>query len=328
MNPIVDKLAEQFDASAEFVQAILSSKNYLGLASESTDINGFIDATGDAWKYISYALGTNSRSKHSLDRMLALASPDYVGRALDIGCGYGGFMRAFVDKGFQAHGIEIDSRLAELAKCNLGASCPDSMVYVGDLFSGDLRLGGFDLITINDVFEHLTNPIRAFNMLSEMLNPGGVLGIYAPNGKSIFYATSDPHNRVFASSILPYPLAKSYVQSMLNSSGYGLGEYFSIEQFRDLCRRNGLDFKYRSHDGGERPEYASKYLSDLINTFNQSDFRTKIDPLVVSTIEYYFWQYIREFAEAASNSVSGTDYCDFNDKYLARAWAIVCKKDA
>lgn len=41
MNSIVDKLAEQFDASTEFVQAILNSKNYLGLASESTDINSF-----------------------------------------------------------------------------------------------------------------------------------------------------------------------------------------------------------------------------------------------------------------------------------------------
>lgn len=258
--------------------------------------------------------------------MLALASPDRTGRALDIGCGYGGFMRAFVDKGFQAHGIEIDNRLAELVRCNLGASSPDSVVYVGDLFSGDLRLGGFDLITINDVFEHLMNPVRAFNMLSEMLNPGGVLGIYAPNGKSIFYATSDPHNRVFASSILPYPLAKSYVKSILNSSGYSLGEYFSIEKFRDLCKRNGLNFKYTHHDGAERPEHAGEYLSRLINRFNQSDFRTKTDPLVASAIEYQLWEYIRGFAEVASKSVSGTDCCEFNDKYLARAWTIICKK--
>jgi 2-polyprenyl-3-methyl-5-hydroxy-6-metoxy-1,4-benzoquinol methylase len=326
MNTIVHEISRQFDASSEFVEAILSSKNCLSLALEASDLKSFISSTGEAWKYISYALGTNLRSRASLDKMLALASPSHIGRALDIGCGYGGFMRAFADKGYQAHGIEIDSRLAELAKCNLGLSCPDSIVHVGDLFSGDLRLGSFDLITINDVFEHLMNPIRAFNMLSEMLNPGGILGIYAPNGKSVFYAASDPHNRVFASSFLPYPVAKLYVQSILNSSSYSLGEYFSIDQFCDLCKRNGLDFRYRSHDGGERPEHAAEYLSMLINNFNQSEFRTKIDPIIAATIEYHFWQYVKDFAEAAAKSASGNDYCEFNDKYLARAWTIVCKK--
>lgn len=327
MNNIINELSAKYDASPDFVQAILSSKNSLVLASESSGLESFISSSGDAWKYISYALGTNSRSKASLDKMLALASPRQTGRALDIGCGYGGFMRAFAKKGFQAHGIEIDSRLAELCKINLAESSPDSKIYVGDLFSSDLSLGNFDLITINDVFEHLLNPVGAFNILSKMLNPGGVLGIYAPNGKSIFYVNSDPHNRVFAASALPYFLAKPYVQSMLNASGYGLGEYYSLDQFEDLCKRNGLNFKYKPHDGGELPEHAGEYISSLINTFNKSNFRITLEPIVVSAIEYYFWQYIRDFSDAASQAASVTGYCDFNDKYLARAWTIVCKKD-
>jgi 2-polyprenyl-3-methyl-5-hydroxy-6-metoxy-1,4-benzoquinol methylase len=327
MSNVINELSTQYDASTDFVQAILSSKNSLALVSESPNLESFIRSTGDAWKYISYALGTNSRGKASLDKMLALASPRQNGRALDIGCGYGGFMRAFAKKGFQAHGIEIDSRLAELCKINLAESSPDSKIYVGDLFSSDLNLGSFDLITINDVFEHLLSPVGAFNILSKMLNPGGVLGIYAPNGKSIFYVNSDPHNRVFAASALPYFLAKPYVQSMLNTSGYGLGEYFSLEQFDDLCKRNELNFKYKSHDGGERPEHAGEYISDLIGNFNKSNFRITLEPIVVSAIECYFWQYVRDFSDAASKAASVTGYCDFNDKYLARAWTIVCKKD-
>ncbi len=161
-------------------------------------------ATGDSWKYVSYSLfGTNRRAKLSLDRMFALGSPDKVGSALDVGSGYGGFVKALFSRGFEAYGIEIDRHLAALAELNLRGSNPEGKVYVGDLFSGKLKLGTFDLITVNDVIEHLPDPFGAFNMLAQMLNPGGMLGIYAPNGKSIFYAASDPHNRVFGSAILP-----------------------------------------------------------------------------------------------------------------------------
>lgn len=326
MNHIVEKLAEHFDASPEFVRAILSKRDLIGLTSETPDIDAFVRATGDAWKYVAYSLGTNQRAKVSLDRMFALGAPDRAGAALDIGCGYGGFLKAFVTRGFKAYGVEIDRNLATLAELNLGGSNLDGTVYVGDLFSGDLSLGTFDLITVNDVIEHLPDPIGAFNMLARMLNPGGVIGIYAPNGKSVFYAASDPHNRVFGSSILSGPLAKTYVQAMLNSTGYGLGEYLGLDQFRDLCQRNGLGFRYQAHDGGERPENAMDYLSKFIAAYRDSDFRSRVPPLVARSVEIAIWQYLSEYSDATSRATAGKNYCDFNDIYLTRAWTIVCKK--
>lgn len=278
MNYIIEKLAGRFDVSQEFVREILTKQDVIGLASESQDIDIFMSATGDAWKYVAYSLGTNLRAKVALDRMFALGTPDHVGSALDIGCGYGGFVKEFVNRGFDAYGVEIDHDLAALAKLNLNGLNSSSNIYVGDLFSGYLNIGTFDLITVNDVIEHLPNPIDAFNMLAKMLNPGGVLGIYAPNGKSIFYATSDPHNRVFGSSILPGPLAKTYVQEILKSAGYGLGEYFELDQYCDLSKRNGLKFYYQPHDGGERPENSFDYLSDFITALRNSDFRSRVPP--------------------------------------------------
>lgn len=328
MSHIIEKLAAQFGASTAFVEAILAKRNLIELASESQDIDAFMRLTGDQWKYISYALGTNQRAKLSLDRMSAIDTPNQIGRALDIGCGYGGFMRVFLDKGFRSYGIEIDKDLAALATLNLSDTDPDrSQVFVGDIFSEDLNLGLFDLITINDVIEHLPNPIGAFNTLAGMLNPGGMLGIYAPNGKSIFYAASDPHNRVFGSSILSGPLAKSYVQTMLNSAGYGLGEYFGLGEFRDLCARNGLSFRHKPHDGGERPENAMDYLAKFTASFQNSDFKSKVPFLVARAVEIEVWQYLSEYTAAAAKATRGTAYCDFNDTYLSRAWTIVCKKE-
>nr|WP_315481652.1 class I SAM-dependent methyltransferase [uncultured Undibacterium sp.] len=328
MSLIVENLAAQFGASAAFVETILGKRNLIELAAETHDIDAFMQRTGDQWKYISYALGTNQRAKLSLDRMYAIDTPNQVGRALDIGCGYGGFMRVFLDRGFHAYGVEIDSDLAALARLNLSGTDPErSEVYVGDIFSGELSLGTFDLITINDVIEHLPNPIGAFNTLASMLNPGGMLGIYAPNGKSIFYAASDPHNRVFGSSILSGPLAKSYVQAMLKSTGYGLGEYFGLCEFRDLCARNGLSFRHKPHDGGERAENAMDYLAKFTASFQNSEFRTKVPSLIARAVEIEIWQYLSEYTTAAAKAARGTAYCDFNDTYLSRAWTIVCKKE-
>ena len=316
MSLIVNKLAEQFDASPEFVRKILGKQGLMDVASESRDVDTFAGVAGGAWKYIAYSLGTNQRAKVSLDRMLALATPDQVGRALDVGCGYGGFMNAFIQRGFTASGVEIDGHLAALARVNLGESNEDAAISVGDLFSGDLALGKFDLITVNDVIEHLADPIGAFSTLAAMLNPGGVLGIYAPNGRSIFYASEDPHNRVFGSSILPGPLARTYVQAMLNSTGYGLGEYLGIDVFRDLCDREKLRFHYLPHDGGERPERAADYLSEFIAKFRSSDFRSKVPTLVARSVEIAIWGYVAEYSGAASRATAGTGYCEFKDTYL------------
>jgi 2-polyprenyl-3-methyl-5-hydroxy-6-metoxy-1,4-benzoquinol methylase len=326
MTYTIEKLAERYDVSREFVRVILNKQNVLELSSESLDIDAFIRATGDAWKYIAYSLGTNQRAKVALDRMFALGTPNRIGTALDIGCGYGGFVKAFLSRGFDAYGVEIDKDLADLAELNLAGINLTGRIYVGDLFSGALSLGTFDLITVNDVIEHLPNPIGAFNMLAKMLNPGGMLGIYAPNGKSIFYAASDPHNRVFGSSILPGPLAKAYVQEMLNATGYGLGEYFELDHYRDLSKRNELNFCFQGHDGGERPENSFDYLSDFTTAFRNSGFRSRVSPLVARSVEIAIWEYISDYSIAASRAVTGSSYCDFNDQYLTRAWTIVCKK--
>lgn len=326
MVNIIKELSQKFVVSTDFVRAILVKHDLLPLIMEVQDVDDFVSAAGSDWKYISYALGTNLRAKSSLNKMFALSRPENTGTALDIGCGYGGFMNAFVDGGFVSHGIEIDSNLAALAELNLKGSSLETTVHVGDLFAGELTLGKFDLITVNDVMEHLPDPYEAFCTLATMLKPGGMLGIYAPNGNSIFYATSDPHNRVFGSSILPGPIAKIYVQLMLNTSNYGLGEYLGLDEFLDLCRRNGLDFLYQSHDGGERPDDAMVYLERFQAAYRDSNFRAKVPPLVARLVETEIWRYVAEYSSSVASTVSGKNYCDFNDHYLTRAWTIVCKK--
>jgi 2-polyprenyl-3-methyl-5-hydroxy-6-metoxy-1,4-benzoquinol methylase len=327
MTGIVEQITKNYDTNRDYVTAILNLKGLLEVAEQAADLDDFIKQAGDSYKYISYALNTNMRGFNSLSRMLALATPKAGGRALDVGCGYGGFMNAFAKKGFKPFGVEIDPRLADLAKINLKDSSFDFEIYVGDLFKGEVKIESYDLITVNDVLEHLSDPIAAFDQLASMLNPKGVLAIYAPNGQSIFNVTSDPHNRVLGSSSMPGMLAKTYVQAALSLSGYGLGEYLGLSTIRDLCHKNGLSFRYASHDGGERPERAIAYLKKLIDRFAETDFGSKCSPILAREVEAHMWNYVAKYSKSAAKAICGDGYLYFNDEYLARAWTICCFKE-
>ena len=323
---ILNQLAERHRISTPFVKEILTAKNLLSFASESQDADDFSVKIGDQWKYTSYALSTNLRAENSLGRMLSLEVPSHRGKALDVGCGYGGFLSAFGKQGFEAHGIEIDPHLAKLARMNLTDASFVHQIFEGDLFGEGPRLGTYDLITMNDVLEHLPDPIFAFNHLAKMLNPGGMLAIYMPNGLSIFNVTADPHNRVCGASAMPYNLASSWVRTVTRSNGYGLGEYISLESLQDLSQRNGLAFKYKPHDGGERPENARVYLKNLVDVFSSANLFQQKDQILAREAESAIWSYISKYSEGAVSGAFGKNYCHFNDTYLSRAWTITCKK--
>jgi 2-polyprenyl-3-methyl-5-hydroxy-6-metoxy-1,4-benzoquinol methylase len=326
MKSIIEQLAESFKVNAGFVNAILSRKGVLDLATQAGDLDDFVARTGADYKYIAYALGTNTRGLGGLSKMLALAAPAKGGRALDVGCGYGGFMQAFATQGYSPSGVEIDAQLADLARINLTGSPYEFDIHVGDIFTGEVKIGSFDLITVNDVLEHLHDPIAAFNTLANMLNRGGVLAIYAPNGQSVFNATADPHNRVLGSSTMPGMLAKLYVQQTLNSTGYSLGEYLELSTIADLCLRNRLRFLYTPHDGGERPEQAIAHIKKLVDRFAESSFST-CSPILAKEVQTHIWKYIANYATSAAQATSGLGYVEFIDRYLARAWTICCIKD-
>jgi SAM-dependent methyltransferase len=97
-----------------------------------------------------------------------------VETVLDVGCGTGAFLD-FVTKrlpGTRIEGIELDSERAALAR----DANPRAAVHTGDALETALELEArFDLITLWDVFEHVTAPTRLLEALSRRLAPGGVL---------------------------------------------------------------------------------------------------------------------------------------------------------
>jgi len=115
------------------------------------------------------------------------------GKVLDIGCSHGWFLD--VMKGWECHGCEIISADAEGARERHG-----ERIITGSFEDYPLREGYFDVITLQDVFDHFRDPMTALEKCHRMLRPGGLIVIkvhnvsclYAKLTGSNFYAFIPP----------------------------------------------------------------------------------------------------------------------------------------
>ena len=97
-------------------------------------------------------------------------------RILDIGSGPGFFLKTAKDRGWTAKGIEPSRQAAAHAK-NLG------LEIVEGFFSAETAptLGRFDVVHLNNVLEHLPDPIGLVSLARNLLEPGGLICINIPN---------------------------------------------------------------------------------------------------------------------------------------------------
>jgi SAM-dependent methyltransferase len=102
--------------------------------------------------------------------LLRAITPAGAGRILDVGCGKGFFVRACVDAGYAAEGIDLSQVAVEYAKAHLGVRAT-----WGGLSALKPELGTFDVVTLWATIEHLPNPGQTLRDIASTLRPGGHL---------------------------------------------------------------------------------------------------------------------------------------------------------
>lgn len=99
-----------------------------------------------------------------------------TGRALDIGCGSGRFLRMLQETGWEVAGLELNHDTATSARKLHGLIVNTAL----DSFSEE----SFELITITHVLEHIRNPRQMLYQCSRLLKQGGVIAVAVPNIQS------------------------------------------------------------------------------------------------------------------------------------------------
>ena len=192
--------------------------------------------------YFGYALSTNGRGRHVADILEKRVRLD--GAAfLDIGCAYAGFLVAFAERGAAVRGIEISPGYIDLAKANLRdanldveVACRDA-TRLGDIIEMCNRI---DVITCNDVIEHVENPLALAENIALMLTPGGVAYLEFPNRYCPQFVASDGHYGLFGITLLDYCDAKEYHAQCKPGRPYDTQYYLDLDQCTALFRRVGL----------------------------------------------------------------------------------------
>jgi ubiquinone/menaquinone biosynthesis C-methylase UbiE len=167
------------------------------------------------------------------------------GRVLDLGCSRGWFLE--VMKGWECHGNEIIASDAAIARERFG-----DRIVVGSFEDYPLRENYFDVITLQDVFDHFRDPMTALEKCHRMLRPGGLIVIkvhnisclYAKFSGANFYAIIPPsHLFYYDNRTLNLTLSKSGFQ-VIDSKF--IGHLLKIKTvFWRLSRSNVNSFFYR-----------------------------------------------------------------------------------
>ena len=174
---------------------------------------------------------------------------------VDVGAAFGAFVEAAGDFGFRARGLDVSQYAVDDARAR-GLD-----LSVGELEPGVLAPNSVDVLTMIEVFEHITRPRLAMQALREAIRPGGLVVIQTANflGRQAQTAGADYHY------YLP-----------------GHFHYYSSANLRQLFREFGCSRSrvYRPVDFG--------LLAKLQKS--RGGFRTARDYLKWLRIAWYHWQ--------------------------------------
>ena len=126
-----------------------------------------------------YAQEDSSRSINAHLALNTIKRFAQSGRLLDVGCATGYFLNA-ARLYFETCGIEPSRWAADYARDRLRLD-----VHQGVLEDVSLAPASFDVITLNDVIEHLVDPAGALTRLHGLLRPGGLIYLVTPNVESL-----------------------------------------------------------------------------------------------------------------------------------------------
>ena len=178
------------------------------------------------------------KSKFGSDRL------DYINKKcnfnnhkklLDIGCGAGYFLKYLQENNIECKGLELTDYLVEV--------CKEKGINVENKDLREEENLHYDVITMFDVIEHLTDPLKFFQMANQKLKENGHILFYTPNIHSFAFHFQKGKQNL----LLPYEHVAFYNLDSLNFLAHQTGfkiksieyfgldlvDYFSMKEFED-----------------------------------------------------------------------------------------------
>jgi SAM-dependent methyltransferase len=146
------------------------------------------------------------------------------GRILDVGCALGFFLEEARSRGWQVDGVDISEHAAQFANERLGIAA-----RAGMLREAGYDPESFDVATMWDVIEHVTDPVGELAYTASLLRPGGLLVLSTPDVGSLVARVTGPRWMGFklAEEHLYY-FSRRTISLALEKAGFDVLELTSI----------------------------------------------------------------------------------------------------
>ncbi len=158
-------------------------------------------------------------------------------RVLEIGCGEGGNLLPFVEKGCEVVGVDLNEQQIERAKEYTQEKVPDAkatFIYKDIYELSPDTIGEFDIIMMRDVIEHIHDQEKFMHFVKQFLSEHGKFYLGFPP----WYMPFGGHQQVLhhpVGSKLPYfhILPKPIYLGMLKMMGLSPEGIASMEEIKD-----------------------------------------------------------------------------------------------
>jgi len=148
-----------------FKNPMLSDRERLELYAKDYFEHGYLDKENQIRLY--------EKARFLLERLLTYCNK---GRLLDIGAASGAYVRAAIDKGWEAYGIELSPLAVTFAKDNWKVD-----LMQGTLEEAHFQDNFFDAIILIHTLEHLPDPFETLREINKILKRTGMLYVTVPN---------------------------------------------------------------------------------------------------------------------------------------------------
>jgi len=169
--------------------------------------------------------------------------PDKKGKILDIGAGIGLFLSKFKEEGWDVEGVEYSKEASNYALIQFGIK-----IQSRDFLEKKI-INKFDVVTMNNVLEHLYKPLETLIKVNKTLKDDGFLIIAVPNLDSLGFKIFGKNWYPLQPPIHLYHFTPITINKMLKKAGFvkinitypnWKHNYFSLfESFRSVfTKRN------------------------------------------------------------------------------------------